>query len=114
MALGEIQQKFEEECLNVDSQFVSKEARFDQLMQKCAVAFNGHDLQIATLIQDVAGLAQTVKSQGVVAPVGSGDQTPPLFLQTLEKVYRLGEKVDGLENNFGRLDSDLSHLYHEV
>ena len=63
VALEEIQQKFEEECSNVDSQFVSKEAQFDQLMQKCAMAFNGHDLQIATLIQDVAGLAQTVKSE---------------------------------------------------
>ena len=92
VALGEIQQKFEEECSNVDSQFVSKEAQFDQLMQKCVVAFNGHNLQIATLIQDVASLAKTVKSQGVVVPVNSGDQTPPLFCRLRRKCLSWGRQ----------------------
>ena len=50
----------------------------------------------------------------MVVPLDSGDQTPSLFLKTSEKVSKLGEKVDGLENNFGRLDSDLNHLYHKV
>ena len=114
VVLEDIQKKMADESLLVDAQFVCKEDRFQQLVTECGRKFNGHDVQIATLVQNVEWLTQIAKNQGAVVPTGSSDQSPPLFLQTSEKVSKLGERVLGLEKHFEGLDADYGHLHHKV
>ena len=114
VVLEDLQKKFQDECLNVDAQFVSKENRFQQLTDECKRKFNGHDLQIATLSQNVDGLTHFAKTQGAVVSTGASDQSTPLLLQTCDEVTKLGTKVEGLEKKFEGLDSDFGRLHHKV
>ena len=110
----DIQKKFQEECLLVDSHFVSRDDRYQKLLDECKRKFNEHGGHIASLMQNVEGLTQAAKNQLVVVPTGASDQSPPLFLQTSEKLSKLGEKVEGLERNFEGLDADFGRLHQKV
>ena len=73
MVLDEIQRKMNKESSLVEAQFLAKETQFQQLIDECGRKFNGHDLQIITLIQNVEGLTQTAMNQGVVVPPNASD-----------------------------------------
>ena len=112
VVLDEIQRTMNEESSLVDAQFVTKKDRFQQLVGECGRKFNAQDLQIASLIQNVEGLTQTAMNQGMVVPSNASDKFPHLYLQLLEKVFKLGWrswslrfKLEGLEKNFESLDS---------